>query len=165
MSMKFKNGSAFLLLSIVSLYLLCPVICPALRGVHCEGSAQTPAQPEHPQFADGHTDSTACHAELPCHEHPKSCCDGRDSSKEPHHEQDSNDNCCFDRFAFLGTGELKPFQQTLEDIPSFGFLTPLPSTIPSATFSAILRPRFSEPYNQELLILPILPRAPPFAHA
>ena len=152
-----KTTVILLLLSIFSVYFLCPVLCPSLGTQTC--SVFTVSQPKNQgiasvsQFSETHSSSSTC-------------CRTRNRETTPDNDSDDrNDNCCFDHLGILKASEYQRFSQTLEK-----------SLSSVAVIASCLEVRTFFTYSTTVLgcyAVPILdppsyqisPRAPPFSLA
>lgn len=151
--MKFKNLGALFLLSLASIYFICPVQCVAI--------------PE----ADGHTGSDK---DLSHHQHridsqtvnktnPATCCESGNEASAPHENRgDGEGHCCLNQWDSLGSSEPQVALQIQKD--TFSLVVSIPTTprISSdlVSFTAYLqlphKPHTDPPIPQ------LSPRAPPF---
>lgn len=152
--MKPKIPVILLLLSIFSVYFLCPVLCSSLRGQTCSVSAA--GQPTNKDLASvrqsSGTDSDS-----------STCCGAKKSDTNPDNNTDEeNDNCCPDHLGIFKTIDYQRFSQSLEK-----------STQSVATVASFLEfpafPRHSTVIlDRHTVPIPaspsydISPRAPPF---
>ena len=194
-SMKFKNRFALLLLSIFSVYFLCPVLCPVLRGVdygifasrqtenhstchHVQPAsnrdklheishnrARHHAEASHGDHADSHHQlSLISPPSVEETSHSTCCPSGQQVPAQQKGQEHSDDNCCIDRSALLGTSELRPAPKTSQQHFLFIALIPTPCPAdPSNTFSRLRFPTFSP--SDSPPTYQIYARAPPFSLA
>lgn len=110
--MKFKNLCAVFLLSIASVYFICPVQCAAIGEVNGHAAADTGTL--HQRYL---TES-----ESTVNEPESTCCSTKDQSIPTHENREEREqHCCFNRWESLGDSEPQ-----------------LPSPIQKATFSSVL---------------------------
>ena len=156
-SMKLRTTVILLLLSIFSVYFLCPVFCSLVRTESC--SVSTAVQPKSQgiasdsQFSETHSSSSTC------------C---RTEKYEPTPDNipsEGNDNCCLDHLGILTGSEYQRFSQTLEkSLPIVAIITPRLEVPSFYTHSTVVLDR----YPDSILDPPsyqISPRAPPFSLA
>ena len=154
--MRLKNLGALVLLSLASIYFICPVQCVAI--------------PE----ADGHigSDKNSSH-----HQHridsqtvdktkPATCCESGNELPAPHDNRgDGEGHCCLNQWDSLGSSEPQVTLQIQKDTFSLVVLTSSTPQISAASvsFTAYLQLPH-EPYT-DLPIPQLPPRAPPFFRA
>ena len=152
-----KTTVILLLLSIFSVYFLCPVLCPSLGTQTC--SVFTVSQPKNQgiasvsQFSETHSSSSTC-------------CRTRNRETTPDNDSDDrNDNCCFDHLGILKASEYQRFSQTLErSLPLVAVIIPRLAIPVFSAHSTVALNRYPVP----ILDPPsyqISPRAPPFSLA
>lgn len=155
--MKLRTSVILLLLSIFSVYFLCPVLCSSVRTESC--SVSTVVQPKSQGIA---TDSQFSET----HSSSSTCC--RTEKNEPTPDNipgERNDNCCLDHLGILTGSEYQRSSQSLEkSLPLVAVITPRFEGPAFYTHAAVILNR----YPDSILDLPsyqISPRAPPFSLA
>ena len=155
--MKFKTTVVLLLLSIISVYFLCPVLCPLIGTQTCGVSnAEQPKSQETAsveQFSEHHASSSTC-------------CRTKKSDTTPgDHSNEEKDNCCLDHLGILKAREYQRFPQTVEkSLPSFGAIVPRLTIPVFSTNSAVVLNPYLDPILDSTSYQ-ISPRAPPFSFA
>ena len=154
--MKFKNLCALFLLSLASVYFICPVQCTAIQETG-EDTAVAKVSRHHQQrtgsqAADEMNQST--------------CCQSENQPSSPHERQEEEPgHCCFQQWDSLGTSEPQVALQIQKD--TFSLVVLISSTpqisVASVSFTAYLQLPH-EPYT-DLPIPQLPPRAPPFFRA
>lgn len=154
--MKFKNLCALFLLSIASVYFICPVQCAAIRDAG-ENTAADGALIHQRHLTTSHAVDE--NSQL-------TCCDDKDHPIPSHENREEGEgHCCFDRWESLGTSEPQLVSQIQKDTFSSVVLIPTTAKISSASvsFTAYLqlphKPYTDPPISQ------LSPRAPPFSRA
>ena len=150
-----KTPVVLLLLSIFSVYFLCPVLCPSLETRSCSVFAGSQATSQGvadvSQFAETRANSATC-------------CRTKTSESSPtNNPGEENDNCCFDRLEIFDTSEYPRSAPTLEQ--SFPLVAAIASCIDVNAFPTDSA-EFLDRYPISYLDPPsyqISPRAPPFA--
>ncbi len=151
--MTFKNLCALFLLSLASVYFICPVQCAAIQeaGENAD-SDEVSSHHQHridSQAADETNQST--------------CCESENQPTLPHERQEEEEGyCCFNQWESLGTSEPQLASQIQKD--TFLSVVLIPKTprvsFDSVSFTAYLQlphdPRTDPP------LLQLSPRAPPF---
>lgn len=155
--MNSKTTVVLLLLSIFSVYFLCPVLCPLIGTQTCGVSN---AEQSKSQGIASVWQPSEHHASR------STCCRTKKSETTPDdHSGEENDNCCFDHLGIFKTSEYQRTSQTSEQsLPSVAVII---SCIEINTFPAhstvgldrYLDPSLDPPSYQ------ISPRAPPFSLA
>ena len=146
--MKFKNLGTLFLLSLVSVYFICPVQCAATL----KASDRVSTHHQHridSQTVDEANQSTCCRSE-----------NQPSSSNERRDEEEGH--CCFYQWDSLGASEPQLAAQIQRDTFSFVVLIPATPRIPSdsVSFTSYLRLPH-KPYTDPS-IPQLSPRAPPF---
>ncbi len=154
--MQLKNLCALFLLSVASVYFICPVQCTGMPGVAESAAFRTTSiyqqyllEPLTPNEMSSST-----------------CCETEDLPSPTHERQgDIEGHCCFDRWESLGMSEPQFTSQVQKGTSSFVVLIPVTSTISSGSISFALH--FRLPYNPytDPPALQLSPRAPPFVLA
>ena len=156
--MKFKTTVVLLLLSIISVYFLCPVLCPLIGTQTC--GVSNAEQPKNQgtasvwQFSEHHASRST------------SCCRTKKSETTPDdHSGEENDNCCFDHLGIFKTSEYQRTSQTLEQpLPSVAVIA---SSVEINTFpahSTVVLDRHLD-FSLDPPSYQISPRAPPISLA
>ena len=151
--MKFKNLCALFLLSLASVYFICPVQCAVIQ--EAGESAASDEVPNHHQHRMGSqaVDET----------NQSTCCESANQLPLPHERQEEEEGyCCFNQWESLGTSEPQLASQIQKD--TFLSVVLIPTTprvsFDSASFTAYLQlphnPHTDSPLPQ------LSPRAPPF---
>ena len=151
--MKFKNLGALFLLSLASVYFICPVQCAAIQEtgdntVSNRGSSSHQYQIGS-QTADEMNQST--------------CCQSENQPSTTHEHQDKEEgHCCFNQWESLGSSEPQLPSQIQKDTLSVVLLIPTTDRIfsDSVFFATYLQLPY-KPYT-DLTIPQLSPRAPPF---
>ncbi len=151
--MKFKNLCALFLLSIASVYFICPIQCAAIRET--SESATSDQISIHQQHLTGTqtTDET----------NQSTCCQPENQPPSSHeHQGDEGGHCCFSRWESLGASEPQLVSQIQRDKFSFVLLIPATPKISSGSvpFTTYLYFPYT-PYTDPPT-LQFSPRAPPF---
>ena len=152
--MKFKNLGALFLLSLGSIYFICPVQCTA--GPEAGGHAASINVSSHQQHRIGSqtvdgTNSTAC-------------CDSESQPTPPRQNHRAEQgHCCLNQWESLGTSEPQLPSQIQKDTFSIVVLIPTTPKICSGAISFALE--FQPSYNPytDPSIPQRSPRAPPFS--
>ncbi|MDE0041091.1 MAG: hypothetical protein OXT74_03595 [Candidatus Poribacteria bacterium] len=155
--MKLKTSVILLLLSIFSVYFLCPVLCPTLRAESCSvfiiGQSESQVTVSVSQGADTHSSESTC------------CRTGNRKTTPDGDTDEGNDNCCFDHLGIFKTSEYQRTFQTLEQpFPSvavIAFSVEI-NTFP-AHFTVVLDRHLDSTLDPPSY--QISPRAPPFSLA
>ena len=151
--MKFKNLCALFLLSLASVYFICPVQCTAIQEAS-ENTASDKVSSHHHQSMDSQTvDET----------NPSPCCQS-ESQPTPTDENrgDEQGHCCFAQWESLGTSEPQLALQIQQDTFSFVVLMPTTPKISPDSVSSTARLQLTySPYTNPSTSQPS-PRAPPF---
>ena len=152
--MKLKTTVILLLLSIFSVYFLCPVLCPSLGVQTCSVSAVS--QPENQGIASGSQLSET-------RPNSSTCCRTKKSETTSDNAPgEQNDNCCFDHLGIFKTSEHQRTSQTSEK--SFPSVAVIASSVEINIFpahSTVVLDRYPVPTSGPPSCQ-ISPRAPPF---
>ena len=152
--MKFKDVYALVLLSISSVYFLCPVLCPALREADC-GDAESDKASIYRQSLT--LSQTTAETDNP------TCCHAENQPVRPHESQnDGDDNCCLNRWELLGASEPQLVSQIQKGKFSFVALIPAIPKISSDSVSFTSYLQFAYKPYKDSPTQQISPRAPPF---
>ena len=152
--MNFKNFCALFLLSIASVYFICPVQCAAIGEVDGHTPADTTSiYQQHlsePKTTLEATQSTCCSAE-----------DGSTSTRENREEREQH--CCFTRWESLGDSEPQLSTQVQKD--TFSSVVLVPATPKVCSIAGSATAYLQLPYNPYTVPLTPQrsPRAPPFS--
>lgn len=154
--MKFKNLCALFLLSLASVYFICPVQCAAIQGTG-ENTASDKVSSHHLHRIGSQTvDET----------NKSTCCQSENQPSPPHERQEEGGgHCCFNQWESLGASEPQLASQIQKDTFSSVVLIPTRPRISSdsVSFTAYLQLPH-KPYIDPL-IPQLSPRAPPFSLA
>ena len=151
--MKFKNLCALFLLSLASVYFICPIQCAAIQEAG-ENTASDEVSSHHQhRIGSQAVDRT----------NQSSCCESETQPALPHERQEEEEGyCCFNQWESLGTSEPQLASQIQKD--TFLSLVLIPTTprvsFDSVSFTAYLQPPH-DPCTDSLLPQ-LSPRAPPF---
>ena len=151
--MKFKNLCALFLLSIASVYFICPVQCTAIQGTDKDALSDKILGHHRPPIGSQTADETS----------QSICCDARNQSAHSDESQDTGEgHCCFNRWESLGASEPQVVLQIQKSIFSFVVLIPAAPRISSVSVS--FTSHLQLPYNlyTDPPTLQLCPRAPPF---
>ena len=154
--MKFKNLVALLLLSLASVYFICPVQCAAIR--EAGGDTVSDKISGHQQHRIGSQTIDATHQ--------ATCCQA-ENQPTPSHErpEEEEGHCCLIQWESLGSSEPQLAAQIQKGTLSFVLLVPTTPSISSISVSFTAHLQFSyNPYT-DLPIPQLSPRAPPFSRA
>ena len=153
-SMKLKTTVILLLLSIFSVYFLCPVLCPSLGIQTC--SVFAVSQPTN-QWIDSVSQLSETRS------NSSTCCRTKKSETTPDNASgEENDNCCFDHLGILKTSEHQRTSQTFEkSLPSVAVIASCLEIPSFSTYSTLVLDRHPVP-SLNPSSYQISPRAPPF---
>ncbi len=154
--MKFKNLGVLFLLSIASVYFICPVQCAAIREAGEDTTADKFLGHQQCLVGSQTTDET----------NQSTCCQPENQPTPFHeHQEDKEGHCCFSRWESLGTSEPQFVSQIQKKTFSFILLIPTTPKISSGTVS--FAAHLQLPYNPYTTppIPRLSPRAPPFSLA
>ena len=150
--MKLKNLGALFLLSLASIYFVCPVQCAAIA----EPGGHTPSDTvlSHQQHRIG--------AQTVDKTNPSACCQSENEPSSPQERQEEEGHCCFEQWESLGASEPQLALQIQKD--TFLSVALIPATprisSDSVSFTVYLQSPH-KPYT-DLLAPQLSPRAPPF---
>ena len=151
--MKYKNLYTLFLLSIASVYFICPVQCTVL-GETGENATSDKVSSHQQHRIDSHTtDDTS----------QSTCCNTENQPSPSHDSQEEGEgHCCFSRWESLGASEPQLVSQIEKDKFSFVILIPVTPKISSSSVS--FNPHLQLPYNPytDPPTSQLSPRAPPF---
>ena len=154
--MKFKNLCALFLLSIASVYLICPVQCEVIR----EAGETTPS--DQISIHQRHLTRTQTADET----NQSTCCNTENQPTPPYEKRENKEgHCCFDRWESLGTSEPQLASQIQKDTFSFVVLIPSTPKISSESATFTFHFQFSYTPYTDSPIPQLSPRAPPFSLA
>ena len=149
--MKFKNLGALFLLSLASIYFVCPVQCAAIQAAGENTISDKGSSHHHHQIGSQAVDET----------NQATCCQSENAA--PHERQaEEKGHCCFSQWDSLGASELQPALQIQNGTFLSLVLIPTTPRISSGfvSFAAYLqlphKPSTDPPSPQ------LSPRAPPF---
>ena len=152
--MKFKNLGALFLLSLASIYFICPVQCAA--SPEAGGAIESIKVLSHQQHR---IDSQTVGAT-----NPAACCDPESQPTPPHQNHRADEgHCCLNQWESLGTSEPQLALHIQKDTCSLVVLIPTTPEICSGAISFIYD--FQHSYNPYTYppIPQLSPRAPPFS--
>ena len=155
--MKPKSTVILLLLSIFSVYFLCPVLCPSLGTQTCSASAVSQPQNQWVTAASQISETQS---------NGSTCCRTKKSETTPGNDPGEEDgNCCFDHLGIFKTSEYQRTSQTLEQ--SFKSVAVIASSVEINTFPAHSTVVLDRHLDSSLdpPSYQISPRAPPFSLA
>ena len=151
--MKFKNFCAFFLLSLASVYFICPVQCTVIQGAGEDTGSDTVSSHHQHRIgsqAVGETSQSIC------------CQSENQPSPSRERQEEEQGHCCLNQWDSLGASEPQLASQIQKDTFSFVILIPATPKISSYSVSSTAHPQ--RPYK--LYIYPpipqLSPRAPPF---
>ena len=151
--MKFKKLCALFLLSIASIYFICPVLCAAIKetgeGTTSDKASSCQQQPTGSPTVDEIDRST--------------CCQDENEPTSPHENHgEEGGNCCFSRWESLESSEPQLASHLQKNTFLSVFLILATPRISSDSVSFTVYLQFShKPYTDPSL-LQLSPRAPPF---
>ena len=154
--MKFKNLGALLLLSLASVYFICPVQCAAIREAGEGTVSDTVMGHQQHRVGSQTVDET----------NQSACCQSENQPNPPHENHgDEEGHCCFNRWESLGSSEPQLASQIHKY--TFSFVVLIPTTLKISSCSISFLPHFQHSYNPytDLPTLQLSPRAPPFSLA
>ena len=152
--MTVKTAVILLLVSIFSVYFLCPVLCPALQAENCSVSTADQAGSHRLDFALPTSET---------HSSGSTCCPTENKGAAPDESPEkSDDNCCLDRLELLKASEVNSSSPTPDKLPSFNTLIPARSAIPTLSTSFVPHFQLSPHSSLDPPHYQISPRAPPF---
>ena len=151
--MRLKNLGAFFLLSLASVYFICPVQCAVIQEVG-DNTRSYKASSHHQHRIGSQTVDEM---------NQSACCQSENQPAPSHERQEEEEgHCCFNQWESLGSSEPQLPLQIQKDIFLSVVLVPTtPSISPdSVSFTAYLQLSYN-PYTNPLIPQPA-PRAPPF---
>ena len=150
--MKFKNLGALFLLSLASIYFICPVQCAATAELG--GDTLSAKISSHQQHRIG--------AQTVDETNPSACCRSENEPSGPQERQDEEGHCCFNQWESLGLSEPQPPLQIQKATVSLVLLIPTaPRFSADSVFFATSLQLPYKPYTDPP-IPQLSPRAPPF---
>ncbi len=154
--MKYKNLGALFLLSLASVYFICPIQCAAIQEVG-ENTASDKVSSHHQHRVGSQTvDET----------NQSVCCQPENQPSPSHERQEEEEGyCCFNQWESLGASEPQLALQIQKD--TFSFVVLIPSTPKISSYSVSFTAYLQLPHNPytDPPIPQFAPRAPPFSHA
>lgn len=154
--MKFKNLCALFLLSLASVYFICPVQCTAIQE-DGENTASDKIASHHLRLMDAQTvDET----------NPSACCQSESQPTRTDENRGAEEgHCCFAQWESLGASEPQLASQIQQDTFSFVVLMPATPKISPDSVSSTARLQLAyKPYTNPSTSQ-LSPRAPPFSLA
>lgn len=152
--MKLKNLGALFLMSLASIYFICPVQCAAMQEAGAKGTSHQVSI--HQQHLTGTQSIDETNQSM--------CCQTGNQPTPSHERQEEEEgHCCFIQWESFGASEPQLASQIQKDTFSFVVLVPATPSISSisASFTAYFQLSYS-PYTDPL-IPQVSPRAPPFS--
>ena len=151
--MKFKNLCALFLLSLASVYFICPVQCAVIQEAGKNAASDEVSSHHLHRIGSQAVDQT----------NRSTCCESENQPALPHERQEEEEGyCCFNQWESLGTSEPQLASQIQKDTFLSVVLIPTTSRVSfnSTSFTAYLQ----LPYNPHTdpPIPQFSPRAPPF---
>lgn len=148
-----KNLGALFLLSLASIYFICPVQCVAIPEADGHTGSDKNSSHHHHRIDSQTVDETK----------PTTCCESGNESSAPHDNRgDGEGHCCLNQWDSLGSSEPQVALQIQKD--TFSLVVLISSTpqisANSVSFTAYLQP-LHDPCTDPLLPQ-LSPRAPPF---
>ncbi|RKU13407.1 hypothetical protein C6502_03325 [Candidatus Poribacteria bacterium] len=150
--MKFKNLGALFLLSLASIYFICPIQCAAIQEAGENRPADRASSHHQHRIVSQTVDET----------HQSTCCRSENEPSASQERQDEEGHCCFNQWESLAASEPQLALQIQKEIFLSVVLIPATPRISSdsVSFTVYLQPR-PKPYTN-LPIPQLSPRAPPF---
>ena len=151
--MKFKNLGALFLLSLTSIYFICPVQCTAIAEPDGDTASIKVSTHQHHRIDSQTVDGTNLSA----------CCNSENQPTLPRQNPaDEEGHCCLNQWESLGTSEPQLPAQIHKDTFSVVVLIPTTPKLCSRAISFTFD--FQHSYNPytDPPILQLSPRAPPF---
>ena len=155
--MNSKTTVVLLLLSIFSVYFLCPVLCPAIGTQTCGASNAEQLKSQ---------GIAAVWQPSEHHASSSTCCRTKKSETTPgDHSGEEKDNCCLDHFGILKAREYQRFSHTVEkSLPLVAAIVPRLTIPVFSTNSTVVVNPYPNPIPDSTSYQ-ISPRAPPFSVA
>ena len=151
--MKFKNLCALFLLSLASIYFICPVQCAAIPEVEAHTGSDTVSIYQQHRIGSRTVDETNSSA----------CCQSENELPVPHENQgDEAGHCCLNQWDSLGSSEPQFASQIQKD--TFSFVVLIPATPKLSSYSVSFTASLQLPHKPytDPPIPQCAPRAPPF---
>ena len=151
--MKFKNLGALFLLSLVSIYFICPVRCTAIPEAGGDTASIKVSSHQQHQIGSQTVDET----------NPAACCDSENRPTPPRqNHEDEEGHCCLNQWESLGTSEPQLPSQIQKDTFAVVLLIPTTPRISSDLVSFTVYLQLSHKPHTDPPIPQLSPRAPPF---
>ena len=154
--MKYKNLYALFLLSIASVYFICPVQCASPRETGENATSDTVSS--HRQHLAG--------AQTTDEKNQSTCCRAENQPSSPHdNQEDGEGHCCLNQWESLGESEPQLVSQI--QTATFSFVVVIPATPKISSGFVSFTPHFYLPDNPYTnpSTLQLSPRAPPLSLA
>lgn len=154
--MKMKNLCALFLLSLASIYFICPVQCATIPEVDAHTGSDTVSVHQQHRIGSQTVDGTNSSA----------CCQSENQPSPPHERQEEEGgHCCFNQWESLGASEPQLASQIQKD--TFSSVVLIPTTPRISSDSVFWSTSLQLPYKSytDSSILQLSPRAPPFFFA
>ena len=150
--MKLKHLGAFFLLSLTSIYFICPVQCAANLEAAGDTASDKVSRHQQHRIESQTVDET----------NQSICCQSENQPVSTHERQGEEGHCCFNQWDSLGASEPQLPSQLQKDTFSFVILIPATPKISSYSVSSTAHPQ--RPYKPYIYppIPQLSPRAPPF---
>ena len=151
--MKFKNLGALFLLSLASVYFICPVQCAAIQEAG-ENTASDQVSSHHQHRIGSQTVDETNHSV---------CCQSGNQLSPPHERQEEEEgHCCFNQWESLGASEPQLASQIQKD--TFLSVVLIPATPKISSYSVSFTAYLQLPHKPytDPPIPQCAPRAPPF---
>ena len=150
--MKFKNLGALFLLSLASIYFVCPVQCAATA----ESGVNTPSHTissHHPHRIGAQTVDKA---------NPSACCRSENEPSAPQERQEEEGHCCFNQWESFAASEPQLALQIQKDTFFSVVLIPTAPSISHDSVSYTVYLQLPHKLYTNLPLPQLSPRAPPF---
>ena len=148
--MRFKNLGVLFLLSLASIYFICPVQCAAIREA----------------VADPAVDKVMGHQQHQAETNQSTCCQSENQPSPSHEPQEEEQgHCCLNQWELFGASEPQIVSQIQKDTFSLIALNPIPPRISSDPVFFITYLQLSCNRYTDSSIPQCCPRAPPFSLA
>ena len=151
--MRFKNLGALFLLSLASIYFICPVQCTASAQAGGDTASVNVSSHQQHRIGSQNVDET----------NPSACCEPESQPTQPRQNHGNEEgHCCFNQWESFGTSEPQLPSQIQKDTFVVVFLIPTTLRISSdfVSFATYIQLPF-KPYTDPTLPQHS-PRAPPF---
>ena len=151
--MKLKNLGALFLLSLASIYFICPIQCAAIQEAGENAASDEVSSHHQHRIGSQAVDRT----------NQSTCCESGNEPSAPHDNRgDGEGHCCFNQWESLGTSEPQLASQIQKDT----FLSVvLISTTPRISFDSVSFTAYLQSVHDpctDPLLPQLSPRAPPF---